>query len=132
MLVFMALVKFELPVVTIIRIWKHMVMQLDREISSVIFYCGLTVHVAWPFMEKNIASGQLLLSHLTHFAKKLRCRCLNGFYIHLWHGMQNNWLISIWFEFLQKSFSKQAVEIWILSPMIPRNMFKLHPKNHTR
>ena len=35
-------------------------------------------------------------------------------------------------DFYLKSFSKQAVEIGILSPMIPRNMFKLHPKNHTR
>ena len=28
----------------------------------------------------------------------------------------------------RKVFSKQAIEIWILIPIIPQNMFKLHAK----
>ena len=31
-------------------------------------------------------------------------------------------------NFYRKGFSKQAIEIWILIPIIPRNMFKLHTK----
>ena len=42
--------------------------------------------------------------------------------------MQTNWLVSIWHKFLQKSFSKQAIKIWISIPVIPRNIFKLHAK----
>ena len=30
--------------------------------------------------------------------------------------------------FTEKNFSKQAIKIWILIPIIPRNMFKLHDK----
>ena len=31
-------------------------------------------------------------------------------------------------NFYRKGFLKQAIEIWILIPIIPRNMFKLHTK----
>ena len=31
-------------------------------------------------------------------------------------------------NFYRKGFSKQAIEIWILIPIIPRNVFKLHTK----
>ena len=30
--------------------------------------------------------------------------------------------------FYRKVFSKEAIEIWILSPVIPQNMLKLHAK----
>ena len=43
-------------------------------------------------------------------------------------AMQTNWLVSIWYEYLQKGFSKQAIEIRILISIIPRNIFKLHAK----
>ena len=68
-LLVMSLVKFKLVFATIINIRKHMVMRLDREISSASFCCGLTVRVAWPlvwidrlvvawpFTEKNSAYG---------------------------------------------------------------------------
>ena len=42
----MAFVKFELVFTTIMSIRKHIVIRLDREIFSAIFYCGLTVRVA--------------------------------------------------------------------------------------
>ena len=44
----MALAKFELVFATIMDIRKHMNMQPDREISSAVFYCRLTVPVARP------------------------------------------------------------------------------------
>ena len=31
-------------------------------------------------------------------------------------------------NFTRKVFSKQTIEIWILIPIIPQNMFKLHNK----
>ena len=40
----MALVKFELVFATIMSIEMHMVMRLDLEISSAIFYYGLTAY----------------------------------------------------------------------------------------
>ena len=48
----MALFKFEFVFATIMCIQKHVVMRLDREISSAIFFffCGLTVCVAWPLV----------------------------------------------------------------------------------
>ena len=46
MLLFMALLKFELVFATIMDIQKHMVMLLDCEINSTNFCYGLTVHVA--------------------------------------------------------------------------------------
>ena len=46
MLWLMALVKFELVFETIVGIRKHMAMRLEREISSAIFYYGLTMRVA--------------------------------------------------------------------------------------
>ena len=51
MLLLIVLVKFELVFATIMSIEKHMVMRLDHEISSAIFYydltayCGLIVYV---------------------------------------------------------------------------------------
>ena len=42
----MAFVRFELVFATIMSIRKQIVMRLDREIFSAIFYCGLTVRVA--------------------------------------------------------------------------------------
>ena len=52
----MALFKFEFVFATIMCIQKHVVMRLDREISSAIFFFflwfdrvrGLTASVAWP------------------------------------------------------------------------------------
>ena len=43
--------------------------------------------------------------------------------------MLTNWPVSIWYQFFQKSFFwEQAIEIWILIPIIPRNALKLHNK----
>ena len=51
----------------------------------------------------------------------------------LWYVMQTKWLVSIWYEFLHKTFSKQAIEIWILIPIIPPNTFKFQAKKlHTK
>ena len=46
----MELVKVELVFDTIMGIQKHMDMWLDREISSAIFYRGLTVGAFWPLV----------------------------------------------------------------------------------
>ena len=63
----MALIKFELVFA--------MVMRLDRELSSVIYYCGLTVRMAWslvwldrlvvtwPFTEKKTSPREMSHSH---------------------------------------------------------------------
>ena len=41
-------------------------------------------------------------------------------------------MLTNWFlfdtNFYRNRFSKQAIEIWILIPIIPRNMSKLHTK----
>ena len=42
--------------------------------------------------------------------------------------MLTNWLVSISYTFSQKGFSKQAIEIWILIPIIAQNTLKLHNK----
>ena len=42
--------------------------------------------------------------------------------------MLTNWLVSISYKFSQKGFSKQAIEIWILIPIIAQNTLKLHNK----
>ena len=77
----MALFKLELVFAIIMSIQKHMVMRLDREIALAIFLLwldsvhGLTVSVAWPFAEKNIASwlltskGNLIFISLSFCAK---------------------------------------------------------------
>ena len=42
--------------------------------------------------------------------------------------MLTNWPVSIWYQFFRQVFLKQGIEIWILIPIIPRNMCKLHNK----
>ena len=42
--------------------------------------------------------------------------------------MLSNWPISIWYEVYRKVFTKQAIEISILIPIIPWNIFKLYAK----
>ena len=85
----MALFKLELVFAIIMSIQKHMVMRLDREIALAIFLLwldsvrGLTVSVAWPFAEKNIASWLLLLTskgNLIFISLSFCAKLKNGFF----------------------------------------------------
>ena len=46
------------------------------------------------------------------------------FLIRLLYELLTNWLVSIGCKILQKNFPKQAINTWILIPIIPRNVFK--------
>lgn len=88
-LLLMALFKFEFVFATIMGIQKHVVMRLDRETSSAIFFCGLTVCMAWllvwldhlvmgwPFTKKLFSSvvfsenGQATARRLNWFLQPL-------------------------------------------------------------
>ena len=83
------------------------------------FLCEFYEILRTPVLQKQNTSGRLLLSRQL-ISQKI-------FIVDAWLGSKYAFAIkckpmaSIWYEFLQKTFSKQAIEIWILILIVQRN-----------